>query len=41
MTVDDLVASAYVLNTTPAVLLSHIPIDMREPRGAFRHGAPE
>lgn len=36
---DDLVAIAYVLDTTPAVLLSHIPIDMPEPEGPFATGS--
>lgn len=40
VTVDDLVAIAYVLDTTPAVLLSHIPIDMPEPEGPFATGLP-
>ncbi|MFK0256631.1 DNA-binding protein [Streptomyces sp. NPDC090445] len=40
MTVDDLVAIAYVLDTTPAVLPSHIPIDMPEPEGPFATGLP-
>ncbi|MEU3046770.1 DNA-binding protein [Streptomyces sp. NPDC006984] len=40
VTVDDLVAIAYVLDTTPAVLLSHIPIDMPESEGPFATGLP-
>ena len=40
VTVDDLVAIAYVLDTTPAVLLSHIPIDMPEPEGPLATGLP-
>ncbi|MFG2487802.1 DNA-binding protein [Streptomyces virginiae] len=40
VTVDDLVAIAYVLDTTPAVLLSHIPVDMPEPEGPFATGLP-
>lgn len=40
VTVDDLVAIAYVLDTTPAVLHSHIPIDMPEPAGPFATGLP-
>ncbi|MFJ2419226.1 DNA-binding protein [Streptomyces brevispora] len=39
VTVDDLVAIAYVLDTTPVVLLSHIPIDMPEPE-ALATGIP-
>ncbi|MEW1552008.1 DNA-binding protein [Streptomyces tsukubensis] len=38
LTVDDLVAIAYLLDTTPAVLLSHVPIDMPEPEGPFAAG---
>ncbi|MEE1807657.1 DNA-binding protein [Streptomyces sp. BE133] len=40
VTVDDLVAIAYVLDTTPAVLLSHIPIDVPEPEGPLATGLP-
>ncbi|MER6520197.1 DNA-binding protein [Streptomyces sp. NPDC001553] len=40
VTVDDLVALAYVLGTTPAVMLSHIPIDMPEPDGPLATGLP-
>ncbi|NEA14209.1 DNA-binding protein [Streptomyces halstedii] len=40
VTVDDLVAIAYVLDTTPAVLLSHIPIEMPAPEGPFATGLP-
>lgn len=40
VTVDDLVAIAYALDTTPAVLLSHIPIDMPEPEGPLATGLP-
>ncbi|WP_078872562.1 MULTISPECIES: DNA-binding protein [Streptomyces] len=40
VTVDDLVAIAYVLGTTPAVLLSHIPIDMPESEGPLATGLP-
>ncbi|MFD0305198.1 hypothetical protein [Streptomyces sp. NPDC127119] len=40
MTVDDLVAIAYALDTTPAVLLSHIPIDMPAPEGPLATGLP-
>lgn len=39
--VDDLVAIAYALDTTPAVLLSHIPIDMPEPEGPLATGLPD
>ncbi|MGW6604240.1 DNA-binding protein [Streptomyces sp. NPDC055036] len=38
--VDDLVAIAYALDTTPAVLLAHIPIDMPEPDGPLGTGLP-
>ncbi|MDQ1031214.1 hypothetical protein QF035_008796 [Streptomyces umbrinus] len=40
VTVDDLVAIAYALDATPAVLLSHIPIDMPEPEGPLATGLP-
>jgi transcriptional regulator with XRE-family HTH domain len=40
VTVDDLVAIAYVLDTTPATLLSYIPIDLPEPEGPFATGLP-
>ncbi|MGW2984157.1 DNA-binding protein [Streptomyces goshikiensis] len=40
VSVDDLVAIAYVLDTTPAVMLSHIPIDMPEPDGPLATGLP-
>ncbi|WP_326742701.1 DNA-binding protein [Streptomyces sp. NBC_01768] len=40
VTVDELVAIAYALGTTPAVLLSHIPIEMPEPEGPFGTGLP-
>ncbi|GHB88079.1 hypothetical protein GCM10010306_099000 [Streptomyces umbrinus] len=40
VTVDDLVAIAYALDTTPAVLLSHIPIDLPEPEGPLATGLP-
>ncbi|MFD7540204.1 DNA-binding protein [Streptomyces sp. NPDC059819] len=40
VTVDDLVAIAYVLDTTPAVLLSHIPVGMPEPEGPLATGLP-
>lgn len=40
VTVDDLVAIAFVLDTTPLVLLSHIPIDMPEPEGPLATGIP-
>lgn len=40
VTVDDLVAIAYVLETTPAVMLSHVPIDMPEPDGPLATGLP-
>ncbi|MFE4336722.1 DNA-binding protein [Streptomyces sp. NPDC056831] len=40
VTVDDLVAIAYALDTTPAVLLAHIPIDMPEPEGPLGTGLP-
>lgn len=40
VTVDDLVAISYALDTTPAVLLSHIPIDMPEPEGPWPPGSP-
>ncbi|KAB7835739.1 DNA-binding protein [Streptomyces mobaraensis] len=40
VTVDDLVAISYVLDTTPAVLLSHIPIDIPEPEGPLATGLP-
>ncbi|MFK0180512.1 DNA-binding protein [Streptomyces xanthochromogenes] len=40
VTVDDLVAIAYALDTTPAVLLAHIPIDMPEPEGPLATGLP-
>ncbi|WP_256961837.1 hypothetical protein [Streptomyces sp. NRRL B-24572] len=40
VTVDDLVAIAYVLETTPAVMLSHAPIDMPEPDGPLAAGLP-
>ncbi|WP_255306232.1 DNA-binding protein [Streptomyces sp. Wb2n-11] len=40
VTVDDLVAISYALDTTPAVLLSHIPIDMPEPEGPLATGLP-
>lgn len=40
VSVDDLVAIAYALDTTPAVLLSHIPIDLPEPEGPFGTGLP-
>ncbi|PUB29633.1 hypothetical protein C8K30_1027 [Promicromonospora sp. AC04] len=38
--VDDLVAIAYALGTTPAVLLTHIPIDMPAPEGPLATGLP-
>ncbi|QWF85925.1 helix-turn-helix domain-containing protein [Amycolatopsis sp. CA-230715] len=40
ITVDDLVALAYALDTTPAILLTHIPIDMPTPEGPFATGLP-
>ncbi|MFF3127981.1 DNA-binding protein [Streptomyces sp. NPDC057908] len=40
VTVDELVAIAYALSTTPAVLLAHIPIDMPEPEGPLGTGLP-
>ncbi|MER8090063.1 hypothetical protein ABTZ57_34485 [Streptomyces sp. NPDC094048] len=40
VTVDDLVAIAYALDMTPAVLLAHIPIDMPEPEGPVGTGLP-
>ncbi|MCM2394192.1 DNA-binding protein [Streptomyces albipurpureus] len=40
VTVDDLVSIAYALDTTPAVLLSHIPIDMPDPEGPLATGLP-
>ncbi|MFE4304985.1 DNA-binding protein [Streptomyces sp. NPDC056517] len=40
VTVDDLAAIAYVLETTPAVMLSHVPIDMPEPDGPLATGLP-
>jgi transcriptional regulator with XRE-family HTH domain len=40
VTVDDLIALAYALGTTPAVLLAHIPIDMPEPEGPLATGLP-
>ncbi|SEP54377.1 helix-turn-helix domain-containing protein [Amycolatopsis saalfeldensis] len=41
VTVDDLVAIAYALDTTPAVLLAHIPIDMPDPEGSLATGLPD
>lgn len=38
--VDDLVAISYALGTTPAVLLTHIPIDMPDPEGPLATGLP-
>lgn len=38
--VDDLVAISYALGTTPAVLLTHIPIDMPSPEGPLATGLP-
>jgi hypothetical protein len=40
VTVDDLIALACALDTTPAVLLTHIPIDMPAPEGPFATGVP-
>ncbi|MFE7119419.1 DNA-binding protein [Streptomyces sp. NPDC057654] len=40
VTVDDLVAISYALNTTPAVLLSHLPLDMPDPEGPLATGLP-
>ncbi|MGW7029165.1 hypothetical protein ACWGFX_18510 [Streptomyces xanthophaeus] len=40
VTVDDLAAIAYVRETTPAVMLSHVPIDMPEPDGPLATGLP-
>jgi hypothetical protein len=40
VTVDDLMAIAYALDTTPAVLLTHIPIDMPAPEGPLATGLP-
>jgi hypothetical protein len=39
-TVDDLIAIAFALDTTPAVLLTHIPIDMPFPEGPIATGLP-
>lgn len=38
--VDDLVAISYALGTTPAVLLTHIPIDMPDAEGPLATGLP-
>lgn len=40
VTVDDLMALAYALDTTPAVLLTHIPIDIPAPEGSLATGLP-
>ncbi|MFD4574729.1 DNA-binding protein [Streptomyces sp. NPDC058417] len=40
VTVDDLVAISYALGTTPAVLLSHIPIETPELKGPLATGLP-
>jgi hypothetical protein len=40
VTVDDLVAISYALGTSPAVLLTHIPIDMPAPEGPLATGLP-
>jgi transcriptional regulator with XRE-family HTH domain len=40
VTVDDLMAIAHALDTTPAVLLTHIPIDMPAPEGPLATGLP-
>ncbi|WP_424862861.1 DNA-binding protein [Streptomyces sp. MMS24-I29] len=40
VTVDDLVALAHALDTTPAVMLAHIPIDMPAPEGPLATGLP-
>ncbi|MFE4835528.1 hypothetical protein ACFRAU_12700 [Arthrobacter sp. NPDC056691] len=40
VTVDDLVAISYALGTSPAVLLTHIPIDMPAPEGPLASGLP-
>lgn len=39
-TVDDLVALAAALGTTPAVLLSHIPLDLPDPSAPLATGLP-
>src|SRR5690606_21607748 len=39
-TVGELVALAYALRTTPAVLLSHIPIDLPHPEGPIATALP-
>ncbi|MFB7918955.1 helix-turn-helix domain-containing protein [Streptomyces sp. NPDC056061] len=40
VTVDDLMALAHALDTTPAVMLAHIPIDMPAPEGPLATGLP-
>ncbi|MFD7661227.1 DNA-binding protein [Streptomyces sp. NPDC059788] len=40
VTVDDLVAIAYALDTTPAALLSHVPMDMPGSEGPLATGLP-
>jgi transcriptional regulator with XRE-family HTH domain len=40
VTVDDLMAIAHALDTTPAVLLTHIPIDIPAPEGPLATGLP-
>lgn len=40
ITVDDLMAIAYALDTTPAVMLTHIPIDMPYGDGPMASGLP-
>lgn len=40
ITVDDLMAIAFALDTTPAVLLSHVPIDMPTSDGPLASGLP-